>query len=182
MNIRENVPISSLTTMRLGGPARYLIEVENCDELAEAYNFAKDNQLPVYVLGGGSNIIGRDAGFNGVVIHSKLRGMGVVSEDPLLPEADDTYLYAYSGEELDDFVRYACKLGLSGLESLSAIPGSVGAAPVQNVGAYGGEVSQSLVYLEAFDSQELKMKTFWADELNFGYRRSIFNQGELVVR
>ena len=176
MNIRENVPISELTTMRLGGNARYVIEVEEDKDLAEAYHFATEKGLPTYVLGGGSNVIGRDGGFNGVILVNKLRGIYVIDSDK-----DTIRLCAKSGELLDDFVDYSVKLfdgeqyGFSGIEALSKIPGTVGAAPVQNVGAYGQEIKQVLHHVCVYDYKDNCFKKMMADELNLGYRRSIFN-------
>lgn len=178
MNIRENVPISTLTTMRLGGAARYVIDIDKVEDLSQAYAFAKEKNLPVYVLGSGSNIIGRDGGFNGVILVCKLTGMGILREE----KDEVVQLYSYSGELLDDFVTYGTEMGYSGMEALSAIPGTVGAAPVQNVGAYGQDISQSLVEVEVFDTETGEIKTLPKDQLELSYRRSIFNHGELVGR
>ena len=178
MKIRENVPIAKITTMRLGGPARYVIEIEKIEDLPEAYAFAAEKDLPVYVLGGGSNIVGRDGGFDGVVLVNHLLGMGEVAP----AENDKIGLWSASGEALDDFVRYSTKYGWSGMECLSAIPGTVGAAPVQNVGAYGQDISGVLKEVEAFDTQTKKFVTMPTSKLELGYRRSIFNTGELVGR
>ena len=178
MNIRENVPISTLTTMRLGGAARYVIDIDKVEDLSQAYAFAKEKNLPVYVLGSGSNIIGRDGGFNGVILVCKLTGMGILREE----KDEVVQLYSYSGEMLDDFVTYGTEMGYSGMEALSAIPGTVGAAPVQNVGAYGQDISQSLVEVEVFDTKTGEIKTLPKDQLELSYRHSIFNHGELVGR
>lgn len=178
MNIRENVPISTLTTMRLGGAARYVIDIDKIEDLSQAYAFAKEKNLPVYVLGSGSNIIGRDGGFNGVILVCKLTGMGILREE----KDEAVQLYSYSGELLDDFVTYGTEMGYSGMEALSAIPGTVGAAPVQNVGAYGQDISQSLVEVEVFDTETGEIKTLPKDQLELSYRHSIFNHGELVGR
>ena len=178
MNIRENVPISTLTTMRLGGAARYVIDIDKVEDLSQAYAFAKEKNLPVYVLGSGSNIIGRDGGFNGVILVCKLTGMGILREE----KDEVVQLYSYSGELLDDFVTYGTEMGYSGMEALSAIPGTVGAAPVQNVGAYGQDISQSLVEVEVFDTKTGEIKTLPKDQLELSYRHSIFNHGELVGR
>lgn len=178
MKIRENVPIAKLTTMRLGGPARYVIEIERVEDLPEAYAFAAEKDLPVYVLGGGSNIVGRDGGFDGVILVNRLLGMGEVA-----PAKDDKIeLWAASGEALDDFVRYSTKYGWSGMECLSAIPGTVGAAPVQNVGAYGQDIAGVLKNVEAYNIKTKQFVTLPASKLDLGYRRSIFNTGELVGR
>ncbi len=178
MNIRENIPISTLTTMRLGGAARYVIDIDKVEDLAEAYKFADEKQLPVYILGHGSNIIGRDGGFNGVILVAKLKGMEVTSED----EDGSAILSSMSGELLDDFVTFGTKLGYSGMEALSAIPGTVGAAPVQNVGAYGQDISQSIISVEAFDTKAKELVTLQKDELDLSYRHSIFNHGDKVGR
>ena len=178
MNIRENVPISTLTTMRLGGAARYVIDIDKVEDLSQAYAFAKEKNLPVYVLGSGSNIIGRDGGFNGVILVCKLTGMGILREE----KDEVVQLYSYSGELLDDFVTYGTEMGYSGMEALSAIPGTVGAAPVQNVGAYGQDISQSLVEVGVFDTETGEIKTLPKDQLELSYRHSIFNHGELVGR
>jgi len=178
MNIRENVPISELTTMRLGGNARYVIEVTSEDDVEPAYAFADDKELPIYVLGSGSNIIGRDGGFNGVVLVNKIMGMGVYGE-----ERDGTIeLYANSGELLDDFVAYSVARGWHGMEALSAIPGTVGAAPVQNVGAYGQDISQSLVLVRAYDQLLEDFVDIPAYDMDLSYRHSIFNSGDKVGR
>lgn len=178
MNIRENVPIAELTTMRLGGNARYVIEITNEDDVEPAYAFADDKELPVYVLGSGSNIIGRDTGFNGVVLVNKIMGMGVYSE-----ERDGTIeLYANSGELLDDFVAYSVARGWHGIEALSAIPGTVGAAPVQNVGAYGQDISQTLVLVRAYDELLEEFVDIPVYDMDLSYRHSIFNSGDKVGR
>ena len=176
MKIRENVPISTLTTMRLGGAARYVIDITEVEDLTQAYAFAKEKNLPVYVLGAGSNIIGRDGGFKGVILVCKLTGMGILREE----EDGTARFYSYSGELLDDLVTYGAELGYSGMEALSAIPGTVGAAPVQNVGAYGQDISQSLVEVEVFDTKTGKLETLAKDELDLSYRHSIFNHGDKV--
>lgn len=178
MKIRENVPIAKLTTMRLGGPARFVLEIEKESDVAEAYAFAKKHDLPVYVLGGGSNIIGRDGGYDGVILVNRLLGMGEVAPE----KANKIQMWAASGEALDDFVRYTTKYGWSGMEALSAIPGTVGAAPVQNVGAYGQEIADTLVSVDAYDVKTDQIVTLAKDELGMGYRRSIFNHGEDVGR
>lgn len=166
MKIRENIPISTLTTMRLGGPARYVIEIEKPEEIPEAYDFAKSKNLPTFILGGGANTIGHDEGFDGVIIKSNLKG---------ITETNNTQITAFSGEEWDAVVAYACERGLTGIEALSKIPGLAGAAPVQNIGAYGQDVSQTLVSIEVYDTLENKFKTLNKSDLQFSYRKSILN-------
>ena len=178
MKIEENIPIAKITTMRLGGNARYVITIENEEDVAEAYNFAEEKKLPVYVLGCGSNIIGRDGGFDGVILINKIKGMGEHTKE----DEGAIQLYAYSGELLDDFVCYSTKLGYSGIEALSAVPGTVGAAPVQNVGAYGQDISQTLVSVRAYDTKKKEFVELEKDELDLSYRHSIFNSGKEIGR
>lgn len=179
MKIREKVKIAELTTMRLGGEARYVIEIEEDKDLAEAYQFARKKSLPTYVLGGGSNVIGRDEGFLGVVLVNKLRGIYVVSSD-----AEKIRICAKTGELLDRLVEYSTEiwngesLGYSGIEALSKIPGTVGAAPVQNVGAYGQEIAEVLDSVCVYDERDNCFRWMPAGELELGYRRSIFNNGK----
>ena len=183
MKIRENIAIAELTTMRLGGAARYVIDIEEDKDLAEAYKFAREQNLPTYILGGGSNVIGRDGGFNGVVLVNKLRGIYVIDSDE-----QSLRLCAKSGELLDDLVEYSVKLwngesyGYSGIEALSKIPGTVGAMPVQNVGAYGQETKQVLHAVCVYDYQDNCFKHMLADELGLSYRYSVFNSEDGVGR
>lgn len=172
MNIQENIPISTLTTMRLGGNARFCIHLEKPSDVAAAFEFIAKKNLPFYILGTGSNVIGRDEGFSGVILINNLKGIETI-------EQTDTTLIlkGYGGEILDDFIAYSVNLGYSGIEALSAIPGTVGAAPIQNVGAYGQETSQTLESVEAYDSQTKTVVKITTPEMKLGYRRSIFNFG-----
>ncbi len=172
MRINENILISSLTTMRLGGPARYVIEVEKPEEIPEAYNFAITNKLPVFVLGYGANTIGHDEGYNGVIIISRMKG---IQEEET---ADGTKLTIMGGEYWDNIVDYACKKGLTGIEALSKIPGLAGAAPVQNIGAYGQEIANTLQSIEVYDTSTGTFRTLSHDDLGFSYRKSILNTTE----
>ncbi|MBR3329445.1 UDP-N-acetylmuramate dehydrogenase [Candidatus Saccharibacteria bacterium] len=173
MRVNENILISSLTTMRLGGPARYVIEIEKKEDLPDAYYFAKQLNLPTFVLGYGANTIGHDEGFNGVIIISRLAG--ITEEESAEPTKK---IKAMSGEYWDNVVEYACQKNLTGIEGLSKIPGLVGAAPVQNIGAYGQQISDSLVEIEVFDSMTNTFKTMSNADLQFSYRKSILNTTE----
>lgn len=173
MKIREQVPITELTTMRLGGEARYVITVAEVAEVAEAYAFAAERDLPVWAMGGGANTIGHDEGFNGVIILNELKGMEVVEES-----GDKIVLKGMGGEVWDDFVAFACERGFSGIEAMSLIPGTVGAAPVQNIGAYGQDIAQVVQSVEVFDTQTQEVKVLEKSELKMGYRRTRFNAGE----
>lgn len=172
MRVNENILISSLTTMRLGGPSRYVIEVERPEEIPEAYGFAATYHLPTFVLGYGANTIGHDEGFPGVIIISRMHG---IFESPV---ADGVQLKIMSGEYWDDAVAYACSRGLTGIEALSLIPGLAGAAPVQNIGAYGQEVADTLESVDVYDTTSHTFRTLSRTDLQFGYRKSILNTTE----
>lgn len=172
MIIRENIPISELTTMRLGGAARFVIEVERPDEVQQAYDFAKKHNLPVWIMGGGANTIGHDEGFGGVIIINRIKGIEIISQND-----NELIAKAMGGEKWDDFVEFGCNLGYSGIEALSLIPGTVGAAPVQNIGAYGQDISQTLISVDAFDAKNNEYMTLTKDDLNFGYRNTRLNYG-----
>ena len=168
MKIRENVPLKDLTTMRLGGPARFVIEIEEPDDIVEAFDFVHDKNLPFFILGGGANTLGHDEGFPGVVIINKMRGVRV----------DGDKVNAMGGEEWDKVVEKACEANLTGIEALSKIPGTAGAAPVQNIGAYGQDISQVLESVEVYDTLIDEFKTLKAEDLKFSYRKSILNSEE----
>lgn len=166
MDFQTNVPMSRLTTMRLGGPARFCVEVGNKQELIEAVDFANNKDLPILTLGEGSNVIVRNQGFAGLVILNRIGGFEV------LP--DGLTIKIGAGENWDSVVKRTVDLGLSGIEALSAIPGTAGATPVQNVGAYGQEIAQTLQQLEAYDTQSGEFITIGHDDCQFGYRSSRF--------
>ena len=199
MRTFQNILISSITTMRLGGPARYVIEIEKKEDVHAAYNFAHLNGLPIFVLGYGANSIGHDEGFNGAIIINRIRGItsapwteeDAAKEPPVInsDEEDTTKqkskatgpaqkIIAMGGEYWDDVVAYACEKGLTGIEALSKIPGLAGAAPVQNIGAYGQEIADTLVEIEVFDSVTNSFKTLTKSDLQFSYRKSLLNTSE----
>lgn len=188
MKITENVPISSLTTMRLGGPARFLVEVESKADIPEAYNFAKSYNLPVFILGGGANTIGRDEGFNGVIIRNAINNIERVTDMEGFPQSsrreelregnvrqDPLYLKVAGGTPWDNVVAFACEQNLTGIEALSKIPGLTAAAPVQNIGAYGQDISQVFVSAEVYDTTTGEFTTLDKDAMHFSYRKSILN-------
>lgn len=177
MIIKENVPLSTLTTMRLGGPARYVFEVTELSDIPEAFNFAKDRNLPVWIMGGGANTIATDAGFSGVIIINKIKGIEVISET-----SDEVVIRVFGGEVWDDFVAWTCDRGYSGVEALSKIPGSVGAAPVQNIGAYGQDISQVIESVEAYDTETSELVVIGKEDMKMSYRSTIFNTGKDVGR
>ena len=141
LHFREQVPLAPYTTLGIGGPARYFAEAETEEHVAEALEFAGVRNLPVFILGGGSNIVASDSGFSGLVLHIALRG---------IKSRNDDVITAAAGEDWDSFVRICVERRLSGIECLSGIPGTVGGTPVQNVGAYGQEVSDVILSVRAW--------------------------------
>ncbi len=174
MLIQEQVSLAPLTTFGIGGPARYFAEAANADDLREAIAFAREHDAPIFVLGGGSNVLVADEGFPGLVIKAAMRGV----------EQRGNRLTAGAGEDWDRLVAYSVQLGLAGLECMSGIPGSVGATPVQNVGAYGQEVSATIVQVEAIDTTSCELRIFSNAECEFAYRTSLFNttaRGRFII-
>lgn len=185
MIIRENVPISSLTTMRLGGVARFVIEIEQPEDIAQAYDFAKKQGLSTWIMGGGANTIGQDAGFDGVILLNRIKGIfaEVGGKTVAIPRcqnngATDLVITAMGGEIWDDLVKIACELGYSGIEAMSMIPGTVGAAPVQNIGAYGQDVAGVIESVKVYDTKKCEITTLEKSEMGLGYRHTRFNFGE----
>lgn len=179
MDIHTNISLKSLTTMKLGGPAQYFAEVHTVQELHELYQDAQSKNTPVFILGGGSNVIGRDEGFPGLVLRMKIPGFEVIADD-----LNTTTIKVGAGEIWDDIVKRTVDMRLSGIEAMSAIPGTFGAAPVQNIGAYGQEIADTLVSLEAYDSQTHTIVTLENADCEFAYRHSIFRgsqQGRYVI-
>ena len=165
---RTAVPLAPRTTLRLGGKARYFWSVSSADEAAEALRWARANRQRVQVLGGGSNTIFPDEGFPGLVVHVAVPGLRFRDAD------GEVVVDAGAGESWDDLVRESVDRGLTGIECLSGIPGTVGAAPIQNVGAYGQELSETLVHVECLDRETMERERIPAAECGFGYRWSRF--------
>ncbi len=159
--------------MRLGGAARYLTEVKNTQDLQNSYNLAKQYNLPIIMIGRGSNIVWRDEGFSGLILVNKIMGRDIVSEDN-----HSVTIKVGGGENWDKLVEWSVDKKLTGIEYMSLVPGTVGAAPVQNVGAYGGELSQTLLELEAFDSRLNAFVKLQNHECNFSYRSSRFKTND----
>ena len=159
--------------MRLGGTAAYLVEVRSRSEVEAAVVWASDKSLPVIMIGSGSNIIWPDSGYPGLVIVSQITGFEKFEED-----TENTYLTIGSGENWDSIVERAVNMGLTGIEALSLIPGTAGATPVQNVGAYGQQVSDTLVSVEAYDRQDKKFLTIPNIDCGFSYRNSRFKSSD----
>ncbi len=176
--IQQNVPLAPLTTLRIGGPARFFAEAGSEDEMLAAFSFAEERRLPIFVLGGGSNALVADEGFPGLVTRVALKG--VTWRD----EGSRVIVTAQAGEDWDEFVSRTVERDLAGVECLSGIPGSVGGTPIQNVGAYGQEVSETIVSVRVFDRLAGRFEELSNEECQFGYRASVFNataRGRYVV-
>jgi len=174
MDMHTNIPLKNFTTMKLGGPARFFTEVHTPEEVQEVYRNAKVQSLPVFVLGGGSNVIATDEGYAGIVVRVRIPGFEIVADD-----LNSTTIRVGAGEIWDSVVERTVSMGLSGIEALSAIPGTAGGTPIQNVGAYGQEVSETIESLTAYDSQADSFVTLQNADCNFTYRDSIFRNGQM---
>lgn len=168
MTIREQVSLAPYTTLRVGGMARYFTEVTTDDEVREAIQFARMHKIPFFILGGGSNVLFPDEGYSGIVI--AMRGKNIAWEDM----TEHTRVVSDAGVVWDSLVQLSVDRGLFGLENLSAIPGSVGASVVQNIGAYGVEASRRVEWVEIYDTEADVVRSITKDECLFGYRDSLF--------
>lgn len=168
-----------MTTMKLGGPASYVADITTPEELRQTYLNAKKMNQPVYVIGGGSNLIAHDEGFAGIIAHMQIPGIEILSDD-----GTATTIKAGAGVIWDELVVFSIMRSLAGIEAMSGIPGTVGAAPVQNIGAYGQELADTFISLEAYDIESDALVTLMAEDCGFSYRHSIFrgdSAGKYVI-
>jgi len=172
MLIRENVPLAPLTTLGVGGPARFFAEAVSAEDVRRAVHYAGEHGLPLFVLGGGSNLVVSDSGWPGLVLRIRISGLEEREE------GDKLILDVGAGEEWDRFVARAVARDCAGIECLSGIPGSVGGTPVQNVGAYGQEVSEVVESVQAIDLKDGHLHELCNPACGFAYRTSIFNTSE----
>lgn len=171
--VRENVSLAPFTTLKIGGKARFFVSAETEKQIIEAINFAEDYDLDVFVLGGGSNVVIADSGFNGLVAQVNLKGREISAEK------DETVsVTARAGEDWDEFVAFCVERNLQGIECLSGIPGFVGGAPIQNIGAYGQEVSETITKVRVFDRKTREILELTNADCGFEYRKSVFNKKE----
>jgi UDP-N-acetylmuramate dehydrogenase len=175
MLLQENILLSPLTTFRIGGPARYFVEARTAGEVEEAVRFAQTKNLPLFVLGGGSNLVVADSGWPGLVLKIAIAG---VDQHPSSNDEGKVVFNVGAGESWDRFVSHAVVARCSGVECLSGIPGSVGGTPVQNVGAYGQEVADTIESVEVFDLRDGQLRELCKEACGFAYRSSIFNTSE----
>lgn len=176
MNLREHAPLAPFTTLRVGGSARFLIEAHSEKDIEEAVVFAREKSLPLFLLGNGSNILVPDSGINGVVL--KIEMSDIAMENA----GDNELLIADAGALWDTVVDYACERGIYGIENLAGIPGTVGGAVVQNIGAYGAELSSVFEYADVIDKTTGEKSRIARTEASFAYRHSFFkDQRELII-
>jgi len=167
--LQEQVALAPYTTLGIGGPARWFASVTSEEELAAACAWAAGEQVPVFILGGGSNVLVADSGYGGLVLHIALSGIQEIEV------AGKHRFTVAAGEDWDGLVSHTVEQNCAGMECLAGIPGTVGGTPVQNVGAYGQEVAQTIVEVRCYDRHAGIFTTFQAAECGFAYRTSRFN-------
>lgn len=176
MQIKSDIPLPQYTTMRLGGNARFMADFHSVEELRQILDYARQHSLAVFILGGGSNTIARDQGFDGIVARNCIAGYAIIDQN-----VSTAKIRVGAGENWDETVKKTVEAGWTGIEALSAIPGTVGASPVQNIGAYGQEVADVIVEVEALDLSSGELVTLTNQDCQFSYRHSIF-RGEATGR
>lgn len=168
--IQKDVSLAELTTLKIGGKAKFFVEAKSESEVIEALQYASETNLETFIIGGGSNILIADEGFDGLVLQIALKGVSKEKRD-----AESVLVEAKAGEDWDNFVAFCIENNLQGVECLSGIPGLIGGTPVQNVGAYGQEVSETIVSVRCFDRKEKRFDQLTNADCKFSYRTSIFN-------
>ena len=166
MDLKENIPLAPYTTLKIGGPARYFARVTSEPELLEAVRFARARNLPLFTLGGGSNLVVPDEGYSGLILKIAI---------PESIEINQTDAVVSAGTDWDALVLHLCQREIAGMECLAGIPGLVGGAPIQNIGAYGQEVSQTIASVRALDLESMSFVELSNADCGFAYRTSIFN-------
>jgi UDP-N-acetylmuramate dehydrogenase len=178
LRTQENIPLAPLTTFKVGGPARYFVEAHSEHEVSEAVAYALARKLPLFVLGGGSNLVVSDDGWPGLVLRVSLAGVEFEGDRQKM------LFHASAGENWDNLVALAVSKNCGGIECLSGIPGAVGGTPVQNVGAYGQEVSEAITRVRTLEIATGAVLDLSNADCGFSYRSSIFNgtrRGEFIV-
>ena len=170
MHLEQNVPLAPYTTLRIGGPARYLARITSEADLLEAIAFARAQNLPMYPLGGGSNLVVPDTGYPGVILKIELP-----EAIELTRTASQVEAKVSAGTDWNALVLHLCEQGIAGMECLAGIPGLVGGSPIQNIGAYGQEVAQTIASVRALDLETLQFVELSKQDCGFAYRTSIFN-------
>ena len=176
MKIKQNIRLSEYNTFKTGGNAKFFCEVKNEGELIEAIKFAKNNNLKFIVIGNGSNLLIKDEDYLGLVIKMSIKGKDIDSKNDVY-----TIVSTCAGESFDGFISFVVSKGLSGIENLWNIPGTVGASVVQNIGAYGTEVKDYIVSVEGIDADSLNKFIYKNENCNFGYRESTFKKNKNLI-
>jgi UDP-N-acetylmuramate dehydrogenase len=175
VDLLENIPLAPLTTLKVGGLARYFVEAKDAAQVQEAVLFTRSRDLPLFVLGGGSNLLIADSGWPGLLLKIAIDG---IDSQPGHDEDGKVGFSVGAGESWDKFVSRTVAARCAGIECLSGIPGTVGGTPVQNVGAYGQEVSETITSVLVFDLRDDQVRELCSEACQFGYRSSIFNTAE----
>ncbi|HEY1659857.1 MAG TPA: UDP-N-acetylmuramate dehydrogenase [Candidatus Sulfotelmatobacter sp.] len=175
MNLLENIPLAPFTTLRVGGEAKYFAEAKDAAQVEEAALFARSRELPLFILGGGSNLVIADSGWPGLILKIAIDG---IEQQPGRDENGRMVFSVGAGEIWDRFVSRSVAARCAGIECLSGIPGSVGGTPVQNVGAYGQEVADTITSVLVFDLHDSQVRELCNPACQFAYRSSIFNTTE----
>jgi UDP-N-acetylmuramate dehydrogenase len=178
MLLEENKPLAPFTTFAIGGPARWFTEAAREDDIVEAAAWARERGVALFVLGGGSNLLVSDVGFDGLVLRVGLRGIAATAAPDNAGNVGQIIYQTAAGEDWDDFVERSIQDRCAGIECLAGIPGTVGGTPVQNVGAYGQEVAPVIERVRVFDLEERAFAEFPAAQCGFSYRRSRFNSAD----
>ena len=171
LKIQKNIPLKNFTTFQIGGEAKYFCIIKSIVELKEAVDFSKGKKLPIFVLGGGSNVLVSDSGYSGLVIKNEILGKKI----------EEGRLVTCSGETLDEVIKYGIKENLFGLENLSGIPGTVGGAIVQNAGAYGVEIKNCIYSVVGMDISSGENFIYYTNDCQFDYRTSIFKKNKNLI-
>ncbi len=178
LEILENIELKNYTTFKVGGKARFFVRLKNKSEILEMVKFAKENSIAIFILGGGSNIIVSDKDLNILVIKNEILGREILSEDD-----SEVIVSVGAGENWDEFTGFCVERGFSGIEALSAIPGTVGGAPIQNIGAYGAEAGNTIESVLVYNTEKEDFETLSNLDCKFSYRDSVFKKfpGKFIV-
>lgn len=169
MDVHTNIPLKNYLTMKLGGPARFMVDIHDAKDVRTVCVNANKQQVAIWVLGGGSNVVATDEGFGGIIIRIRIPGFEIIEDT-----SNSTTIKLGAGENWDSVVKRTVDMNLTGIEAMSGIPGTAGATPVQNVGAYGQEIADTFESLEAYDLKNDQMVVLSHEECKFAYRNSIF--------
>ena len=178
MKVEKNIPLKDYSMMRVGGPAKFLTHVRTKEDIERAVKFAKDNNLKILAIGRGANILFTDDGFDGLVVVIDIKGFKIIED------GDEAVIKIGAGENWDETVKRTVEAGLSGMEAMSLIPGSVGASPIMNIGAYGQDVSSIIFSVTAYDMADDSFVTLTNEDCGFGYRGSRFtneDRGRFII-